>query len=130
MSSGRSRRAGTSRVTTAMRVSVFGFHLAPIDLRQSSDEHEATVAELLARAGVEANYAALDEEARVALLARELAGPRPLRSPHLEYSKRVQQELAVLAAAAEGGRNLGGSRGCRDPPFGLEEGTQPGIRFG
>jgi len=89
------------------QVSVFGFHLAPIDLRQSSDEHEATVAELLARAGVEANYAALDEEARVALLARELAGPRPLRSPHLEYSKRVQQELAVLAAAAEGGRRYG-----------------------
>jgi phosphoenolpyruvate carboxylase len=89
------------------QVSLFGFHLAPIDLRQSSDEHEATVAELLARAGVEANYAALDEEARVALLARELAGPRPLRSPHLEYSQHVQRELAVLAAAADGCRRFG-----------------------
>jgi len=89
------------------QVSLFGFHLASIDLRQSSDEHEATVAELLARAGVEANYAALDEEARVALLTRELAGPRPLRSPHLEYSQRVQRELAVLAAAADGCRRFG-----------------------
>jgi len=35
------------------KVSVFGFHLAPIDLRQSSDEHAAAVSELLARAGVE-----------------------------------------------------------------------------
>ena len=88
-------------------VSVFGFHLAPIDLRQSSDEHEACVAELLARAGVEAHYAALGEEARIALLARELAGPRPLRSPHLEYSQHVQRELAVLGAAAEGRRRFG-----------------------
>ena len=88
-------------------VSVFGFHLAPIDLRQSSDEHQACVAELLARAGVEAHYAALDEEARIALLARELAGPRPLRSPHLEYSQRVQRELAILDAAAEGRRRFG-----------------------
>jgi len=89
------------------QVSLFGFHLAPIDLRQSSDEHEATVAELLARAGVDAHYAALEEEARIALLTRELAGPRPLRSPHLEYSHRVQRELAVLAAAADGRRRFG-----------------------
>ncbi|HVC12518.1 MAG TPA: phosphoenolpyruvate carboxylase, partial [Burkholderiales bacterium] len=89
------------------QASLFGFHLAPIDLRQSSDEHEAVVAELLARAGVEAHYAALDEEARIALLARELAGPRPLRSPHLEYSARVQRELAILAAAADGRRRCG-----------------------
>jgi len=89
------------------QVEVFGFHLAPIDLRQSSDEHEATVAELLSRAGVEFHYAALDEEARVALLARELAGPRPLRSPHLGYSSRVESELAVLAAAADGCRRFG-----------------------
>ena len=89
------------------QLSVFGFHLAPIDLRQSSDEHEAVVAELLARAEVEAHYAALDEERRVLLLARELAGPRPLRSPHLEYSQRVGRELAVLAAAAEGHKRFG-----------------------
>ena len=89
------------------QVSLFGFHLAPIDLRQSSDEHEAVVAELLARAGVEAHYAALDEEVRIALLARELAGPRPLRSPHLEYSQRLQRELEVVAAAADARKRFG-----------------------
>jgi len=89
------------------QASLFGFHLAPIDLRQSSDEHEAVVAELLARAGVEAHYAALDEETRIALLAHELAGPRPLRSPHLEYSARAQRELAILVAAADGRRRFG-----------------------
>jgi phosphoenolpyruvate carboxylase len=36
-------------------VEVFGFHLATTDLRQSSDQHEQVVAELLARARVEAD---------------------------------------------------------------------------
>ena len=82
------------------KVSVFGFHLAPIDLRQSSDEHAAVVDELLARAGVEAGYRSLDENARVGLLERELAGPRPLRSPHLEYSALVAREIGIVSSAA------------------------------
>src|SRR5947207_7219744 len=67
------------------KVALFGFHLAPLDLRQSSDVHEATVGELLARAGI-VGYSARDEPARVALLAKELASPRLLRSPYVEYS--------------------------------------------
>ena len=89
------------------KVSLFGFHLAPIDLRQSSDAHEAAVGELLARAGVVGKYSSLKEEERVELLCRELAGPRPLRSPHLEYSELVEKELGILAAAAEGRRRYG-----------------------
>jgi phosphoenolpyruvate carboxylase len=88
------------------KASLFGFHLAPLDLRQSSDVHEAAVDELLARAGI-AGYRDLNEKARVALLTKELAGPRPLRSPHLQYSPRVENELGILAAAAEGRRRYG-----------------------
>ncbi len=84
------------------QVSVFGFHLAPIDLRQDAGEHERVVAELLGQAGVEAGYAELDEAARIALLAQELAGPRPLRLPYLEYSPLVRSELAIFATAADG----------------------------
>jgi phosphoenolpyruvate carboxylase len=43
----------------------------------------------------------------VALLAKELSGPRPLRVPHLEYSDFLENELAILAAAAEGRRRFG-----------------------
>ena len=82
-------------------VDVFGFHLAVLDLRQNSDVHEAVVGELLASAGVAADYAAQDETARVALLARELAQPRLLASPHLAYSPRVVSELAIVRAAAD-----------------------------
>ena len=89
------------------QASVFGFHLAPIDLRQSSDEHEAVVAELLARAGVEPDYGALPEPERVRLLANELEGPRLLRSPYLQYSPKTVSELAVFAAAARAQRRFG-----------------------
>jgi len=82
-------------------VDVFGFHLAVLDVRQNSDVHEAVVAELLARAGVETEYAALDEPGRLEVLARELAGPRLLASPHLDYSARAVSELAILRAAAD-----------------------------
>ena len=40
-------------------VEVFGFHLATVDLRQSSDQHEAVIAELLAVARIEPHYAKL-----------------------------------------------------------------------
>ncbi len=89
------------------KVSVFGFHLAPIDLRQSAGEHEKAVAELLERAGVERSYSSLKEIDRVSLLIRELTSPRPLCSPHIEYSPFLEKELAILAAAAEGRRRFG-----------------------
>jgi len=89
------------------KVSLFGFHLAPVDLRQSSGEHEAVVDELLSRANVTADYKSLDEKTRVALLAKELSGPRPLRVPQLGYSQHVEKELAIVAAAAEGRRRFG-----------------------
>src|SRR6266571_3971781 len=89
------------------KVSVFGFHLAPIDLRQSSDEHSAAVAELLARGGAEPAYESLSEAGRTALLARELALARPLRSPRLAYSPQVERELGVAAAAARAQKRLG-----------------------
>ena len=93
---------GEGRLLPLIRaVEVFGFHLAVLDLRQNADVHEAVVGELLARAGVTADYAALPEPDRVALLVRELAGPRLLHSPHLAWSERVATELDVLRVAAD-----------------------------
>ena len=81
-------------------VTVFGFHLATLDLRQSSDVHERTLAELLARADVEQDYCSLDEDARVALLRRELSHARPLASPWLSYTEETARELAIFRCAA------------------------------
>jgi phosphoenolpyruvate carboxylase len=88
-------------------VRIFGFHLAPIDLRQNSDVHQRTVAELLAVAGRQQDYASLDEEAKIALLAEELASPRPLYADYLSYSEETSGELAVLFAARDIRRKKG-----------------------
>jgi phosphoenolpyruvate carboxylase len=80
-------------------VEIFGFHLCSLDLRQSSDVHEAVVAELLAAAGVVDAYSELDEGDKIAVLERELATVRPLRSPHEPYSEQAMGELAILEVA-------------------------------
>ena len=82
-------------------VDVFGFHLAPVDLRQNADVHERVVAELLAHAGACPDYRALDEAARVALLYRELDGRRPLHASYLTYSDETQRELDIVFAARD-----------------------------
>ena len=58
---------------------VFGFRLATVDLRQSSDKHEEVVAELLATARIAPAYATLDEAAKRELLMLLLNDARPLR---------------------------------------------------
>ena len=82
-------------------VGVFGFHLAPIDLRQNSDVHERVVAELFAAARPEIQYASLDEAARIRLLVEELATARLLGSPYVDYSAETRSELDILKAASE-----------------------------
>ena len=88
-------------------VETFGFHLATLDLRQNADVHERVVAELLRVAGAEADYLALDEAARVALLRAELATQRPLASPFADYGAETVSELAIVRAAAEAHRRYG-----------------------
>jgi phosphoenolpyruvate carboxylase len=90
------------RLAPLMRaVQVFGFHLATLDLRQSSDQHEAVVAELLRVARVEADYSSLDESARRARLLTLLADARPLRVRGANYSALTQSELEIFETARE-----------------------------
>jgi len=88
-------------------VAIFGFHLAPLDLRQNSDVHARTVAELLAVACPGTDYLALDENARIALLLEELATPRPLAAPGIEYSEETRGELAIFHTARSIHRRYG-----------------------
>jgi len=90
---------GLARLIRA--VELFGFHLATLDMRQNSAVHERVVAELLRVAGVEPDYLALDEDARVSLLRRELANNRPLGSRFVTYSEETASELAIVEAAAQ-----------------------------
>ena len=88
-------------------VDVFGFHLASLDLRQNSDVHARVLAELVAATGTGIDYAALDEEARVAFLTAELGNMRPLASPYHSYGDETAAELDLVRVAADAHRRYG-----------------------
>ncbi|PYI50577.1 phosphoenolpyruvate carboxylase [Paenibacillus flagellatus] len=89
------------------QVELFGFHLAGLDVRQHSKEHEAAMNEILKRMNIADNYAALSEQEKIELLAGLLNDPRPLMSPYLEYSESTMEVINVYktikAAQAEFG---------------------------
>ena len=65
-------------------VQVFGFHLATVDLRQNSDQHEKVVTELLAATRMEKHYSQLDQ-------ASPAAGPAERRPSASRARCRVQR---------------------------------------
>lgn len=81
-------------------VHVFGFHLSGLDMRQNSEIHEEVVSELLAWAGVHADYRSLPEPERVEILVAELRTRRPLVSAGAELSELARKELDIVTAAA------------------------------
>jgi len=92
---------------------VFGFHFARLDIREHADRHREAVAEAFAQAGVTDAYGELDEAARLSLLEREIAAPRPLvpidLSGFSEKSQGVIETLRALARALRG-RHAGAVR--------------------
>ena len=108
-------------------VEVFGFHLAALDLRQNADVHEAVVAELLARAGRRRRLrGAAGSDARVALLARELATPRPLHSPHLDVLGAHRRPSSRSSrAAADIHRRFGAGRAAELRHLEVPVGVRP-----
>ena len=97
-------------------VEVFGFHLATVDLRQSSDQHEAVVAELLAVARIEPDYAQAAEEAAQRAAAASCwttRGRCACSAPTTrEHARRAR--LAIFEAARSDARAL---RRAGDPPL-------------
>lgn len=88
------------RLNTLIRsVRAFGFHLATIDLRQSSDKHQEVIAELLKVAQIESNYANLSEEQKRSVLIRALKDVRPLLITGYDYSDLANSELAIFTTA-------------------------------
>jgi len=88
-------------------VELFGFHLAPLDLRQNSDVHARVVHELFETARPGTEYAKRSEEGRIVLLLAELATPRLLASPYWTYSEETAAELAIFHTARDMHRRYG-----------------------
>lgn len=91
------------------QVELFGFHLATLDVRQHSKEHESAMTEILAKMSICKDYAALSEEEKIQLLTNLLNEPRPITSPYMDYSESTLECLnvyrVVKKAQQEFGRN-------------------------
>ena len=81
-------------------VEVFGFHLAPLDMRQHSGVHEQVVSEMLAGAGIE-DYLKLDEEARRKILLSTMQQGKLMVTDLEKFTDTVQGELRIIQAAAD-----------------------------
>jgi phosphoenolpyruvate carboxylase len=79
---------------------VFGFHLAPLDMRQHSGVHEQVVSELMAVAGVK-DYIQLDEISRRNALLAAMKQGKKLAGDAEKFSDIAQGELRIMQAAAD-----------------------------
>jgi phosphoenolpyruvate carboxylase len=87
-------------------VEVFGFHLAPLDMRQHSAVIEQTVSELFSRSSGKSDYCELDEAARREVLLAALHSDKSLLGEALssenlaQFGDVAQSELRIMLAAA------------------------------
>ncbi|MDE2389123.1 MAG: phosphoenolpyruvate carboxylase, partial [Betaproteobacteria bacterium] len=82
-------------------VDVFGFHLAPLDMRQHSKIHEQVVSELFEHSTQRKDYLQLSEKERIGWLLAEISQPRPVLAAFDDFSELAQSELRILQCAAE-----------------------------
>ncbi|WP_026691460.1 phosphoenolpyruvate carboxylase [Alteribacter aurantiacus] len=78
------------------QVELFGFHLATLDIRNHSGEHETAIAEILKMVGITDDYRNLSEEEKLETLERVLKDPRPLMLLNEDYSKETQEIFSVF----------------------------------
>ncbi len=84
------------------RAEVFGFHLAALDLRETSERHTRALEEVLGRMGVTgAPYSTLPEHEKIAVITRELESPRPLIPARLPFSPETNETIESFRAMAE-----------------------------
>lgn len=84
------------------QVKLFGFHLATLDIRNHSREHENAVAEILKKVNICSDYAKLKEKEKQKLLRQLLEDPRPVLPAYpVEYSDATQQMIDIFSLIRE-----------------------------
>ncbi|WP_419888652.1 phosphoenolpyruvate carboxylase [Neobacillus niacini] len=78
------------------QVQLFGFHLATLDIRNHSGEHEAAISEILRKVQITNNYPQLSEDEKVKILENILMDPRPLLLLNEDYTPETQQMIQVF----------------------------------
>ena len=100
----RGQRAAMGAVQRLIRKArLFGLHLVPLEVREDASLHRAALDEILARYDMAADYSALPEAEKQALLTAEIRSKRPLFprdiSVFSETTQRVIRTWRMIAAA-------------------------------
>ena len=78
------------------QVQLFGFHLATLDVRNHSGEHETTITEILRQVGISDDYKSLSEGEKQHVLIKVLQDPRPLISIYDEFTDASQELIETF----------------------------------
>lgn len=78
------------------QVQLFGFHLATLDIRNHSGEHEAAITEILRKVQITEDYSTLSETEKLTILQNALSDPRSLLLLNEDYSKETQEMIKVF----------------------------------
>jgi phosphoenolpyruvate carboxylase len=117
--------AGSDLRDVIRQVEVFGFHFARLDIREHARVHRRALAEIYGALRVYADYEALPEDERIALLQAQIAERRPLIPTDIDgFSEATQNTIqtfrtlrATLAGANRGSIQtfiISGSEGPAD----------------
>ncbi|PKG23778.1 phosphoenolpyruvate carboxylase [Niallia nealsonii] len=89
------------------QVKLFGFHLATLDIRNHSGEHESAIAEILKKVHIADDYKNLAEEEKIKVLEAILKDPRPILLLSEDYSKETQEMVKVFKMIREAHKKFG-----------------------
>ncbi|ALC90788.1 phosphoenolpyruvate carboxylase [Bacillus sp. FJAT-18017] len=89
------------------QVNLFGFHLATLDIRNHSGEHEAAITEILRKVRIAEDYRSLPEEKKQEILLNLLQDPRPVLLLHEDYSPETQEMIRVFQLIREAHQEFG-----------------------
>jgi len=78
------------------QIELFGFHLASLEVRNHSGEHEAAIKEILAKINVESDYSLLSEDLKINALINALKDPRPMLLRGESYSEATREVIATF----------------------------------
>ncbi len=84
---------------------LFGFHLARLDIREHKEKYLGALSAVLADQGTDWN--ALDEDSKIALLEREIAGRRPLVPAMPHFDEDANKTLGLFRLVSDKMQTLG-----------------------
>jgi len=89
------------------QLELFGFHLASLEIRNHSGEHEAAISEILAKVNIVKDYHELNEEEKQKKLQVVLTDPRPLLLRGEGYSDKTREVIATFKTIKQAHKEFG-----------------------